>query len=150
MIEEAKILRENIFHFRCHVLGNLCFVIIDGGSCVNVASERLVSKSALPIVIHLRPVSGELPSRSSFTIGKYEDKVLCDLVLMEAPHLLLGRPWQYDKKVIHDGVTNMFTFIQTGRKVVLKPLSLKTTQEDKKKRKKREKKRNYIKKNRYM
>ncbi|RDX95789.1 hypothetical protein CR513_21641, partial [Mucuna pruriens] len=42
----------------------------------------------------------------SFTIGKYEDKVLCDVVPMEATHLLLGRPWQYDRKVIHDGVTN--------------------------------------------
>jgi len=29
-----------------------------------------------------------------FSIGKYEDFVLCDVVPMEACHLLLGRPWQ--------------------------------------------------------
>ncbi|RDX96692.1 hypothetical protein CR513_20615, partial [Mucuna pruriens] len=33
--------RENIFHSRCQVLGNWCSIIIDGESCVNVASERL-------------------------------------------------------------------------------------------------------------
>ena len=42
----------------------------------------------------------------SFRIGKYEDKVLCDVVPMQAGHLLLGRPWQFDRKVRHDGFTN--------------------------------------------
>jgi hypothetical protein len=27
-----------------------------------------------------------------FSIGKYCDQVLCDVVLMQASHLLLGRP----------------------------------------------------------
>ncbi|RDX69772.1 hypothetical protein CR513_51074, partial [Mucuna pruriens] len=40
-IEADLLMRENNFHSRRHVLYNLCFVIIDGGSCVNVASERL-------------------------------------------------------------------------------------------------------------
>ncbi|RDY03007.1 hypothetical protein CR513_13470, partial [Mucuna pruriens] len=66
----------------------------------------------------------------SFTIRKYEDKVLCDVVPMKAIHLLLGRPCRYDKKVIHGGATNRFTFVQMGRKVVLKPLSPKVNQED--------------------
>ncbi|RDX77494.1 hypothetical protein CR513_42379, partial [Mucuna pruriens] len=39
----------------CLVLGNICFVIIDGGSYVNVANERLVSKLALPTIVHPRP-----------------------------------------------------------------------------------------------
>jgi hypothetical protein len=39
-VEENQ--RENIFHTRCLVNGNLCLVIIDGGSCTNVASTRLV------------------------------------------------------------------------------------------------------------
>ena len=42
----------------------------------------------------------------NFSIRKYDDTVLCDVVPMEACHLLLGRPWQYDKKVTHDGYTN--------------------------------------------
>ena len=42
----------------------------------------------------------------SFSIGKYEDEVLCDVVPMQAGHLLLGRPWQFDRKVKHNGFTN--------------------------------------------
>ena len=30
--------RETIFHTRCTVEGKVCFLIIDGGSCANVAS----------------------------------------------------------------------------------------------------------------
>jgi hypothetical protein len=29
----------------------------------------------------------------AFSIGKYYDEVLCDVVPMQASHLLLGRPW---------------------------------------------------------
>ena len=29
----------------------------------------------------------------NFSVGKYDDTVLCDVVPMEACHLLLGRPW---------------------------------------------------------
>lgn len=36
--------RENIFHTRCSVNGNVCLVIIDGGSCTNVVSSRLVKE----------------------------------------------------------------------------------------------------------
>ncbi|RDX69770.1 hypothetical protein CR513_51072, partial [Mucuna pruriens] len=50
---------------------------------------------------------------------------------MKATHLLLGRPWQYDRKVIRDGVTNKFTFLHMGQKVVIKPLYPKATHEDK-------------------
>ncbi|KAK5792946.1 hypothetical protein PVK06_034079 [Gossypium arboreum] len=31
--------RENIFHTRCHVQDNVCSLIVDGGSCTNVASS---------------------------------------------------------------------------------------------------------------
>jgi hypothetical protein len=33
-----KVQRENIFHTRCYVKDKVCSVIIDGGSCTNVAS----------------------------------------------------------------------------------------------------------------
>ncbi|RDY01432.1 hypothetical protein CR513_15237, partial [Mucuna pruriens] len=42
---------------------------------------------------------------------------------MEATHILLGRSWQFDRKVTHDGVTNKFSFINKGNKVTLKPLT---------------------------
>ena len=33
----------------------------------------------------------------SFSIGRYNDEMLCDVVPMQSSHLLLGHPWQYDK-----------------------------------------------------
>lgn len=33
------------------------------------------------------------------SIGKYEDEVLCDVLPMKAGHILLGRPWQSDRRV---------------------------------------------------
>jgi len=47
----------------------------------------------------------------------------CDVVLMEACHILLGRPWQFDKKTMHNGLTNEFTFTHKEKKFVLYPLS---------------------------
>jgi len=35
----------------------------------------------------------------TFAIGKYKDEVLCDVVPMKATHILLGRPWEYDRKI---------------------------------------------------
>ena len=29
----------------------------------------------------------------SFHIGHYEDEILCDVVPMQAAHIILGRPW---------------------------------------------------------
>ena len=47
--------RENIFHTRCHVNNKVCSMIIDGGSCTNVASTTLVEKLNLPTMKHPRP-----------------------------------------------------------------------------------------------
>ena len=40
----------------------------------------------------------------------------------EACHILLGRPWQFDKKTLHDGLTNEISFIHKHNKFVLSPL----------------------------
>ena len=47
--------RENIFHTRWHINNKVCSMIIDGGSCTNVASTTLVKKLNLPTLKHLRP-----------------------------------------------------------------------------------------------
>ncbi|KAL4319441.1 hypothetical protein GQ457_18G000290 [Hibiscus cannabinus] len=65
-----------------------------------------------------------------FTIGKYKDEVLCDVVAMGACHLLLGRPWQFDKGTLHDGVTNRYSFMHAGQKITLAPLTPSQVQED--------------------
>jgi hypothetical protein len=40
---------------------------------------------------------------------------------MDVCHLLLGRPWQYDRSVIYDGQRNTYTLSIRGKKVVLAP-----------------------------
>ena len=47
--------RENIFHTRCKVQNAVCSLIIDGGSCTNVASTMMVDKLTLPTIQHPRP-----------------------------------------------------------------------------------------------
>ena len=47
--------RENIFHTRCVINGKLCSLIVDGASCTNVASYRLVTKLNLETKPHPRP-----------------------------------------------------------------------------------------------
>ena len=68
-----------------------------------------------------------------FKIGKYENVVVCDVVPMEACHLLLGRPWQFDRGVQHDGRSNKYSFMHFEKKIILAPLSPNDVREDQKK-----------------
>ena len=78
-------------------------MIINDGSCTNVANALLVEKLQLQTLKHPRPYklqwlndSGEVRVQKqvlvSFSIGKYHDEILCDVVPMYASHILLGRP----------------------------------------------------------
>ncbi|KAL5724295.1 hypothetical protein ACHQM5_007573 [Ranunculus cassubicifolius] len=59
----------------------------------------------------------------SFTIGsRYRDIVMCDVVDMDACHMLLGRPWQYDVNSTHRRRDNTFSFYKDGIQIVLAPL----------------------------
>ena len=53
--EDDGVQRENIFHTRCHVQNKVCSLIIDGGSCTNVASTTMVERLGLPTTKHPRP-----------------------------------------------------------------------------------------------
>ncbi|XP_040990923.1 uncharacterized protein LOC121238148, partial [Juglans microcarpa x Juglans regia] len=66
----------------------------------------------------------------TFSIGKYQDEVLCDVVPMHAGHILLGRPWQYDRRVTHDGFKNMYSFEKEGKRIKLAPLTPSQVYED--------------------
>jgi len=60
---------------------------------------------------------------------------------MEATHILLGRSWLYERKTLHDGLTNKISFTFHGHKVTLTSLSPKEVDEDQlKMNEKREKK----------
>jgi hypothetical protein len=82
-VDDAKQQRDNIFHTRCHVNSKVCSMIIDGGSCTNVASTTLVEKLNLPTLKHSRPYKlqglndcGEVRVDRqvlvTFSIGKYQ------------------------------------------------------------------------------
>lgn len=55
-----------------------------------------------------------------------QDAIYCDVVPMDACHLLLGRPWQYDNTVKHDGHCNTYSFLFRGKRIVLVPTKPKT------------------------
>ena len=57
-----------------------------------------------------------------FLIGGYQDKIIYDVLPMDACHFLLGRPWKYDKDAIYHGKKNLYTFKKDG--VTYKILSL--------------------------
>ncbi|XP_020272569.1 uncharacterized protein LOC109847748 [Asparagus officinalis] len=62
--------------------------------------------------------------RVSFSIGRsYVDEALCDIVEMDACHMLIGRPWQFDVDATHKGKDNVYVFKKDGRQIVLKPLT---------------------------
>jgi len=105
--------RENIFHTRCHIQNKVCSMIIDGGSCANVASDTLVKKLNLICIKHPRPYRlqwlnecGEVKVTKqvliAFAIGKYSDEILCDVAPMHASHVLLGRPSFIGKRFMMD------------------------------------------------
>ncbi|XP_027178194.1 uncharacterized protein LOC113777359 [Coffea eugenioides] len=49
---------------------------------------------------------------------------------MQASHIILDRPWQFDKQVTFNGVTNKYSFLYNSKKVTLAPLFPKEVHED--------------------
>ena len=98
-------LRNNIFQSTCTIQGKVCRFVIDVGSCENVVSTEALEKLGVKTEAHPKPYKlawlkkgGEVTVSKlpliSFSIGaKYKDQVWCDVVTMDACHLLLGRPW---------------------------------------------------------
>jgi len=121
-------------------------MIIDSGNCVNVDSTILVKKLNLNIVKHDKPhkfwrlnACGEVKHvLIYFLIEKYKDEVLCDVVHMYTSHLLLGRPWQFDRKAKYDGFSNRYTLKKDGKIYILALLSPKEVYEDQLKLKKKD------------
>uniref|UniRef100_A0A151UHQ3 Transposon Ty3-I Gag-Pol polyprotein n=1 Tax=Cajanus cajan TaxID=3821 RepID=A0A151UHQ3_CAJCA len=136
--EEASEQEEGV---ECKVLNSACSLIVDSGSWCNCCSTRLVEKLGLTTSPHPKPYQlhwinedGDLEAdqqvKVKLSIGNYEDEVLCDVVPMEACHILLGRPWQFDKKTMQNGLTNEITFTHKEKKFLLHPLSPQQVAED--------------------
>jgi len=93
----------------------------------------LVEKLGLPTLKHHNPFGrqgmndcGDIRVTKkllvSFSIGKYKDQFLCDVVPMHAEHILLGHPWQFDRKVTHNGYRNRYSLILNNHTIELTPL----------------------------
>ncbi|KAI9180743.1 hypothetical protein LWI28_007723 [Acer negundo] len=130
---EENWLQNNIFQSTCTILGKVCKFVIDGGSCENIVSAEAVRKFRVKTEKHPRPYwlawlqkGGEVTVSQRalilFSMGSnYKDEIWCDVVNMDACHLLLGRPWQHDRKVHHDGFKNTYSFNFNGTKIILLP-----------------------------
>ena len=109
---------------------------MDDGSIDNLVAKEMVLKLILRRTRHPHPyrigwLQGEhgLEVREQclvdLQIGQYKNQVLYDIVDMNNCHLLLGRPWQYDRRAMHDCVKNVFTIVKDGNKHSLIPLQKK-------------------------
>jgi hypothetical protein len=125
----------NMFQTKALVGPNkTCKVIIDGGSCCNLASKELCAKLNLKYLPHPNPYyiqwltdNGEMKVSHmvlvNFEIGPYQDSIEFDVVPMTVCHLLLGRPWLYVHHVQHNGRAIAYHLEFKGKKFNLQPMS---------------------------
>jgi hypothetical protein len=115
-----------LFQTACKTKDRVCKVIVDNGSTDNLVSTEMVEKMELETIVHPSPykvlwlqnghqVNVTKQSLVEFKIGGYKDEIMCDVIAMDVCHLLLGRPWKYDRNVIHDGRRNTYTLEKNGR-----------------------------------
>ncbi|KAK8949134.1 hypothetical protein KSP39_PZI005042 [Platanthera zijinensis] len=123
--------RTNIFSVNFKSGEKWCKLIIDSGSCMNVVSESAVSRMLLTAEPHPHPYKVAWVNKTSLPVSKrclvpltikaYSEKIWCDVIPMDACHVLLGRPWLYDHDVTHFGRANTYEFKFNGKTITLKP-----------------------------
>jgi hypothetical protein len=125
--------RNSLFRTTCKTKYRICRVIVDSGSTDNLISTEMLEKLELETVVQPSPyrvswlqkghqVNATKYCLVEFTIGGYKDEILCDVIPMDVCHLLLGRPWKYDRNVVPDGRKNMYTLEKNGRTHMLLPI----------------------------
>jgi len=99
--------RKALFWTVCKSHGKCCKLIIDSGSTDNMVATEMVEKLGLKRLKHRNPYKVSWLQKGhqllvdeqcevEFHIGKYRDKVICDIMPMDVCHIPLGIPWQYD------------------------------------------------------
>ncbi|XP_073116020.1 uncharacterized protein [Elaeis guineensis] len=124
----------NLFRTTCTIFEKIFDLIVDGGSCENIIFRDIAKLLQLPVEKHPEPyvikwikeVKGIKVTehcKVPLSIGKYyRDEVVCDILDMDACHILFGRPWQYDLDATHSGKDNIYHFVKDGIKITLLPL----------------------------
>jgi hypothetical protein len=123
---ENPVQRSSFFKTSCKTKDRVCKVIVDSGSTDNLVSTEMVEKLELETVAHLSPykvlwlqkghqVTVTKQCLVEIKIGGYRNEILCDVIPMDVCHILLGRSWQYDRNVFHDGRKNTYTLEKNGR-----------------------------------
>nr|GEZ57625.1 putative reverse transcriptase domain-containing protein [Tanacetum cinerariifolium] len=124
---------------KCTSKEKFCDMIIDGGNCENVVSTYMVKKLGMKTKDHPEPYQLTwLKKRNAikvsnrclvqFSIGKsYKDEVWCEVIPMDVAHILLGRPWQFDRKTKHDEFQNTYSFKKDGVNITLVPFDSRQT-----------------------
>ena len=108
-------------------------MIIDSDSTDNLVSIEVVEKLKLKTKKHPTPYKVSWLQKGyqlvvnkqcevELQLGKYKDKILCDVMPMDVCHILLGRPWQYDRGAMHDGKKNTYKFNKDGVNHTLLPI----------------------------
>lgn len=97
----------------------------------NLISGQVAKKLELPLQDHPTPYlvtwirygdTVQIAQQCSvpLLIGKsYKGTVICDVTEMDATHILLGRPWQFDVDVVHKSCLNQYVIKVGDHKVAL-------------------------------
>jgi len=108
-------------------------VIVDIRSTEKLVSREMVEKLELDMTSHPTPYNVSWLQKvhqvivtkeflANFKIEGYRDEILCDVIPMDFCHVLLGRPWKFDRNVIHDGRRNTYTLEKNGSTCMLLPI----------------------------
>jgi hypothetical protein len=130
---ESSVQRNRIFWTACKTKDRVCKVIVDSCSIDNLVSIDMVENMELETIDHPSPyrvlwlqkghqVTITKQCLVEFKIGGYNDKILCDVIPMDVCHLFLGRTWQYDMNVIHNGRMNIYTLEKNGKTHTFLPI----------------------------
>ncbi|KAJ0622866.1 putative transcription factor interactor and regulator CCHC(Zn) family [Helianthus annuus] len=125
--QDSEMQREASFRTCCTIRDKVCSLV--------VASQNMVTKLSLPTDPHRYPYDIQwLNQRQgicvisrvllSFTIGqKYKDDIWCDILPMDSCHVLLSRPWLFDRRVTHEDTRIPICLSKTRERYLCSPWS---------------------------
>ncbi|KAD5508175.1 hypothetical protein E3N88_15878 [Mikania micrantha] len=111
---DENLQREAIFHMRCTIAQRLNLTTVPHRSPYVI--QWLNQGKGIHVSHHVL---------LSLSIGRsYMDDIWCDVIPMDACHVLLGRPWLFDRRVMHDGYQNTYSFTHNQHRIILTPCLL--------------------------